>query len=96
MPAATSNQQPQKSPMVDQNEAKERINEDVSEEPPLYKKAAIGLALVLLIVLVIIDSATTQYLRTVLEGFLGWVGDNPVAGFFGVIVGIFPLLLFFV
>jgi len=102
MPVATNNQQSQEGTIMNQNEISKPNQEDLpgesslSPQSMLHKKAAIGLALIVLIVLVIIDSTTTQYLPTALESFLGWVGDNPTAGFFGVIIVYFIAAVLFI
>jgi uncharacterized membrane protein YdjX (TVP38/TMEM64 family) len=53
----------------------------------LSPKVLIGLLLLGIIVFVIVDTATTGYVREGVESFLNWMKDNPIAGFFLFVIG---------
>mmetsp|Transcript_739 Transcript_739/g.1098 ORF Transcript_739/g.1098 Transcript_739/m.1098 type:complete len:292 (-) Transcript_739:351-1226(-) len=49
------------------------------------KKILIAVILVALITFVIVDSLTNQYVKQLVEDFLAWIENNPVAGVFAFI-----------
>jgi len=73
-----------------------------NEEDPAAKKASlikrliIGLVLLALIVFVIIDSQTNNWVRSGIVAFLEWVENNVVAGVFGFMALYFFATIFFV
>jgi len=78
----------------DNNENEESTQKSSRFE--FYKKLVIGLALVGFIIFVVVDSITTKYFQSAIGTFLEWVGRNPAAGFFGVIVVYFIATVLFI
>jgi len=50
-------------------------------------RVLIGLLLVGFVIFVIVDSATTGYVRDTVSSFLDWIEENPVGGFFVFVLG---------
>ena len=50
-------------------------------------RVLIGLLLVGFVIFVIVDSATTGYVRDTVSSFLDWIEENPMAGFFVFVLG---------
>lgn len=77
-------------------------DEAITEEPEtkdrsgLFKKLLIGLILVGLIVFVIVDTQTNNYVRDGIVAFLEWIESNIVAGVFCFIGVYFLATIFFV
>jgi len=60
------------------------------------QKIIIGVLLVAFVTYVIIDSATTGYIRTGVQSFLEWIENNPIPGFFVFMVVYFFATVLFV
>merc|ERR1719401_3136479 len=60
------------------------------------QKIVIGVLLVAFVTYVIIDSATTGYIRTGVQSFLEWIENNPIPGFFVFMVVYFFATVLFV
>jgi len=83
------------------NNSSEPPNADDGEQPPsnknaYVKKIIVGVILLALIVFVIVDSLTNQWVRTGILAFLEWIENNLVAGIFGFMAVYFVATICFV
>lgn len=44
------------------------------------RKIICGVVFAAFVIFIVVDSTTTQYIKTAIDGFLTWVHENPAAG----------------
>jgi len=81
---------------VDQENAPLTPEEEAAKKKACYKKLIFAVILVAFIAYVIADSLTTKHVAGVVEDFLAWVEENPVAGLFAFIGVYFVATIFFI
>jgi uncharacterized membrane protein YdjX (TVP38/TMEM64 family) len=79
-------------------EAEEVVEEDddSSKRVDCYKKTALTFILVAFVAFVIVDAATSQYIKTGINSFFEWMAANPREGFFGFVVVSFASTMLFI
>jgi uncharacterized membrane protein YdjX (TVP38/TMEM64 family) len=75
------------------------VDEEEDENAKLincYKKTALTLVLVIFIAFVIVDAATSQYIKTAISSFFEWMENNPRQGFFAFVMVAFTSTMLFI
>jgi len=80
----------------DQEDVPLTPEEETAKKKACYKKAFFALILVAFIAYVIADSLTTKHVAGIVEDFLAWVEENPIAGLFAFIGVYFVATIFFI